>query len=85
MRKEEIRKKLQERFNPDFLEVIDKSEAHQGHLENGGGDGTHLAIKISASELNEVSRVKAHRAINNLLASEFETGLHALEILILKH
>ncbi len=84
MRKEEIRKKIQEKFRPEFLEIIDKSEAHQGHLGNNGGDGTHLTLKIAASELGNLTRIQAHREINNLLAGDFETGLHALEIVILK-
>lgn len=84
MRKERIYQKLKERFNPEFMEIIDKSAAHLGHFENSGGDGTHLTLKIKAKELSELNRVQAHRAVNNLLASEFETGLHALEIVILK-
>jgi len=84
MRRERILQKLQTRFNPETLELIDKSELHQSHFKGQKGDETHLALKISASELTKLPLIKAHRLINELLADEFKTGLHAIEIRVLK-
>ena len=84
MRIERIKQKLQQKFQPEILELVDKSALHQGHFQ-GGGDETHLALKIAAQEFKKISLVESHRMINQLLADEFEKGLHAIEIRIIKN
>jgi len=71
-------------LKPQYLEVIDETPKHVGHLDNDGSAETHLVIKISAESLNSLSRVKQHQAINDLLSDEFGQGLHALSIKIEK-
>ena len=79
-RKEIIETKLSV-LNPHFLEVVDQSSLHAGHAGNPNRDAeSHFAIKIAAKELDDLSMIKQHRIINNILKDEFDNGLHALSI-----
>lgn len=83
--KNRIEQKLKEEFVPEILEVKNNSHLHAGHAGNPSGSGdTHFAITIKSEKLRDLNRVAAHRKINDLLKSEFEVGLHALEIKIEK-
>ncbi|MGE3769770.1 MAG: BolA family protein [Bdellovibrionales bacterium] len=79
-----IIEKLTAALQPVRLDVRDISHLHAGHA--GAGDGkneTHFTISIDSPALAGKSRVQQHRAINDLLADEFASGLHALSIHIL--
>lgn len=81
-RKETIETKLSV-LNLHFLEVIDESSLHAGHIGNPNGNAeSHFAIEINAKELDGLSPIKQHRTINKLLKDEFASGLHALSIRI---
>ena len=41
---------------------------------------SHIKIRIAAETLQGKSLIVSHRTINNLLADEFNSGLHALSI-----
>lgn len=82
-REERIKKLLQENFNPEFLRVKNNSKLHAGHFGDDGTGETHFAIEIKSEELLNLGRLQAHRKINQLLKSELEQGLHALELKIL--
>ena len=75
-----IEKKLESTFSPDFLRVTDESEKHRGHANWIEGKSTHFKVEISVKELLDMSRVAQHRAITSVLREEFEQGLHALAI-----
>ncbi len=81
---ERIIETLRKNLNIKFLEIKNNSYLHKGHLGDNGSTETHFAVKIAAEELENLTTVNAHRKINKLLKSEFERGLHALEILIKK-
>jgi BolA protein len=84
--KEKIIKKLQENFNPDFLEVINNSHLHSGHFKADNlehHNQTHFLVKISSKGLKELRKIDAHRKINKALEEGFKEGLHALEIRII--
>ena len=80
--KDRIIKKLSENLNPNYLEIVNKSHLHQGHLGDNGSGETHFDVIISAESLKG-SRVENQRKINQLLKEEFEKGLHALSIKII--
>jgi len=82
-RTDRIKEKLMV-LKPQYLEVIDETPKHAGHLGNDDSLETHLVIKIRAGSLNDLSRIKQHQTINDLIADEFEDGLHALSIKIIK-
>jgi len=72
--------KLSAKFAPTHLEVVDESSRHQGHAGSRPGGETHFRVRIASASLNGLSRVAQHRAINEALADEFRSGLHALAI-----
>ena len=82
--KERIIEKLKKNLQPNFLEVKNNSYLHKGHLGDNGTDETHFAIEIAADELVGLNKVAAHRMVNQLLKVEFNNGVHALEIKIVK-
>jgi BolA protein len=67
-------------LNAKYIEVIDESHFHIGHLgHNADLEYTH--IKLIISDIFEgMKLVDKHRAIKSLLKKEFENGLHALSI-----
>ncbi len=67
-------------LKPYFQEIIDESYKHASHYD---GIHSHIKIRISAETLQEQSLISYHRTINNLLADEFNNGLHALSIEVL--
>ena len=82
--KERIIEKLKKNLQPNFLEVKNNPYLHKGHLGDNGTNETHFAIEIAAEALVGLNKVAAHRMVNQLLKVEFNNGLHALEIKIVK-
>ena len=81
MNKKEIIEMKLGALNPHFLKIIDQSSLHVGHAGNPNGNvESHFAIKIAAKKLDDLSMIKQHRIINNILKDEFDNGLHALSI-----
>lgn len=80
---ERIYQKLTKEFQPKFLEVKNNSYLHKGHKGDNGTMETHFAVIIEAEELKNLSRVKAHQRVNKVLLTEFDRGLHALEIKVI--
>ncbi|MCF3639443.1 BolA family transcriptional regulator [Rhizobium sp. TRM95111] len=79
--KSRIEDRLSDAFSPERLEVVNESHQHAGHGPGFSGEGeTHMRVRIVASAFAGMSRVARHRAVNALLADEFEAGLHALAI-----
>ena len=75
-----IEKTLQESFEPIFLEVVDESELHRGHVGFKEGIQTHFKIVISAGSFEKMSRVSRERAIHKALGSKIIQNIHALSI-----
>jgi len=80
MRKDIMTKKLQTAFAPQLLEVIDESHFHAGHSGARPGGETHYRVKISAAAFSGKTRVAIHRMINEALADDLSSGVHALAI-----
>jgi len=80
MRSETMKIKLETAFSPLFLEVIDESEHHHGHSGWREGGETHYRIRIKAAAFAGLSRLAMHRAINEVLADDLNSGVHALAI-----
>jgi BolA family transcriptional regulator, general stress-responsive regulator len=86
--KSTIEDKLTTAFRPDRLDVINESHLHAGHHHTESGhhetfDGTgetHFRVRILAPAFTGMSRVERHRAVNELLATELKSGVHALAI-----
>jgi len=64
--------------------VQDDSARHAGHRGHPGGAGkegeTHFKVSMVAECFTDMKRVDRARAVNEALAEEFRTGLHALSL-----
>lgn len=77
-----IRDKLMKSLTPDRLEVINESHLHAGHA-GGSPDGTgetHFRVRVISPKFEGMMRITRHRAVNDALAEELKSGLHALAI-----
>jgi len=76
-----LTERLQNRLNPNLLEVIDESAAHAGHVgANDSGFGTHFRVRIGGAQFQGISRVARHRLVYDALQDFIDQGLHALAI-----
>jgi BolA family transcriptional regulator, general stress-responsive regulator len=77
-RESSIKSKLNAAFAPDRLIVENESHRHRGHA--GAGEDTHFKVTIVSKVFEGKARVERHRLVNELLATELGSGLHALAI-----
>lgn len=83
-RKKIIENKLKT-LDPTTLIITNDSDLHTHHPGNTSKDGeSHFSIEIASTKLENLSKIEQHKIINNLLKDEFENGLHALSIKIIK-
>ncbi len=75
-----IEKKLGEALSPLELTVSDESHLHAGHAGARPEGETHFRVKIVSKAFEGVSLVKRHRMVNDILAEELESRVHALAI-----
>lgn len=75
--------RLQQRFAPQQLMIIDDSEHHRGHAGSQGGAG-HFTVRIASVHFAGKSRVAIHREIYQVLGELIPTEVHALRIEILQ-
>ncbi len=72
--------KLHAAFAPAKLEVVDESNQHHGHAGANPSGESHFRVRISAADFHGKSRVAQHRMVNDVLADELKTRVHALAI-----
>jgi BolA protein len=78
---QDLAQRLQERLQPQTLEVLDESAAHAGHVgANDSGQGTHFRVRIGGQAFNALSRVARHRLVYDALQDFIDQGVHALAI-----
>ncbi|WP_010142060.1 BolA family protein [Oceanicola sp. S124] len=75
----EIRDRLQARFTPEVLEVIDDSESHRGHAGYQDGGESHFIVRMKAGALAGQSRIAQHRAVHEALGPLMQQ-IHALSL-----
>ena len=83
-RKNKIEHLLKNNLKNWQIQILDKSHEHAGHNNFDGTQETHFKIIIKNNSIFDLSRIEIHKKINNILINEFKTGLHALEIQIIK-
>ncbi len=76
-----IKDRLEKKFFPMRLEVLDDSEKHKGHPGSTDGAG-HFTVIIAATSFAGKSRVAIHREIYDVLADLIPGEIHALRIKI---
>jgi BolA family transcriptional regulator, general stress-responsive regulator len=75
-----LEEKLKNAFSPSSLSVIDESHQHAGHAGAHAQGESHFRVKIMAEAFRGVSRVGQHRLVNEVLADELKSRVHALAI-----
>ena len=81
-----LTQRLQERLNPVFVEVLDESASHAGHVgANSSGLGTHFRVRIQSERFTGKSRVSRHRLVYDALQEYIDQGLHALAIEVIEN
>lgn len=78
--RDKITDKLNARFDPAFLEVIDESERHHGHAGWREGGETHFRVRIATRHFDGMPRLAQHRQVMETLDDELKAGVHALAI-----
>jgi BolA protein len=78
--KTRIEEKLRQVFQPESLTVVDESHLHAGHAGSRPGGETHFRVFIVSAAFAGKSRVERHRVVNETLAEEFASQVHALAI-----
>jgi len=79
-RKKRIEKLLMENFNPNYINIVDDSKNHVGHVGAQEGGETHYNIEIESEAFIGKNRIERERMVSKLLEKEFQTGLHALSL-----
>ena len=78
---QDLAQRLQERLQPQTLEVLDESAAHAGHVgANDSGQCTHFRVRLGGQAFNALSRVARHRLVYDALQDFIDQGVHALAI-----
>ena len=67
-------------FTPTLLEVEDDSARHAGHTGASAGGETHFNVRMHSPKFIGMTRVTRSRAVHDVLAPEFASGLHALSL-----
>jgi BolA protein len=75
-RQQRIQACLLETLTPILLEVQNESNYHQVPVNSE----THFKVTVVSDKFENTSRVMRHRWINDLLATELKSGLHALSL-----
>lgn len=81
-RAERMQTILDSAFAPVVLNIVDESRRHAGHAgRHGLPDGeTHYRVEMVSAQFAGMGRLARQRAVNEALAGEFATGLHALSL-----
>jgi len=74
-----LKKKINDKFYPDKLQIIDNSYLHTKH-KSFDPEKLHLKIIINSTKLQKMEKIKTHKEIFSLLKDEMKDKIHALEI-----
>jgi stress-induced morphogen len=79
-RAQRLESALQAAFSPLVLQITDDSARHAGHAGARAEGETHYTVLLVSGAFQGLSRVARSRAVHEVLAGEFATGLHALSL-----
>ncbi len=78
LRSKRIHHILSQEFMPLELRIADESDVHQVPL----GAESHFKVIIVSDKFHKLTLIARHRAVNSVLRSEFDNGLHALSMFL---
>jgi BolA family transcriptional regulator, general stress-responsive regulator len=74
-----LRERLENRFAPTLLDIVDEGHLHAGHAGAADGRG-HFRIRIVAAAFRGLAPLARHRLVYAAVADLLETDIHALAI-----
>jgi BolA protein len=77
---EALRQQLQDRLDPQRLEIIDESAGHQGHAGWREGGETHFRVVVVAGCFVGRTRIDRQRLVHGAAADLLRDRIHALSI-----
>ncbi|MSP50368.1 MAG: BolA family transcriptional regulator [Alphaproteobacteria bacterium] len=75
-----IRRKLDQAFRPEHLDVEDESHRHAGHAGARPEGETHFHVTLVSAAFAGVSRIDRQRRVHEILAEELKGPVHALAL-----
>ena len=75
-----MKAKLESRFSPELIEIVDDSDKHKGHSGSSEAGETHFSVTITSSVFLGVNRVGRQRLVMKALSEELAGPVHALTI-----
>ena len=79
--KETINSKINSNLNTKLIEIIDFSNQHKNHYDNGArGDISHITILIVSKDFESMSKIERERKIHKILHSEISDNLHSIRL-----
>ena len=75
-----LRDVLQQRFQPERLDITDDSARHAGHAGAHPGGESHFTVSIVSSAFAGLSRIERQRQVHAALAQELAGPVHALSV-----
>jgi BolA protein len=75
-----MRQCLEGALRPTRLDIVDESHLHAGHNPEARAGETHFRVLVVSPEFAGKSRLARHRMVNELLADQLATKVHALAI-----
>ncbi len=77
---DEMEDRLRAAFTVTELQIEDESESHRGHSGWREGGQTHFHIRLTAPELEGLTRIGRHRAVHEALGPDLVGRIHALRM-----
>ena len=74
-----IEEKIKLNVKLEKLEIVDNSHKHKRH-KSFSPEKYHIKLILKSKYLASISRLKAHKIINEILKEDLKTKIHALEI-----
>ena len=79
--KETINSKINSELNTHFLKIVDFSDQHKNHYDNGSrGDTYHITLIIVSKDFQNMSKIQRERKIYKILRNEIRDNLHSIRL-----
>ena len=75
-----ITESLRAALAPTYLEVINESAQHRGHMGDDGSGESHFRVIVESAAFDGLSRVARQRLVNKALADLLRDHVHALAL-----
>ncbi|KAK9709540.1 BolA-like protein [Popillia japonica] len=72
-----IRDKLVKILSPSHIEIINESYMHNVPKNSE----THFKVLVVSNKFKDITLIKRHRLVNDILKEELQNGVHALSIM----